>query len=162
MLAAGVARGESALRFLGNDRGRANRRPGYRSGSDGAALADSEPAARTTVRTQLSITVPLQPPPLPALRLRLYRSLDSIHARAAALQFQLLAIFLVTSRSPPVSPLFSCIHSHAKPPVCAPTPNACWIHRFPSNSCPPATMTWERWPNPSAAPSPASAGCSKV
>ena len=61
---------------------------------DGAVLADSEPNAETA--PLLSVTLPLENGASPAVTLRLYQSLDPIHARAAALQFQLLAASFVS------------------------------------------------------------------
>ena len=66
-------------------------------GSDGAALADSDPgSASTDGEDALSIAVPAPAAALPASELRLARPLDFVHARADALRFQLLSISLLT------------------------------------------------------------------
>jgi two-component system, OmpR family, phosphate regulon sensor histidine kinase PhoR len=65
-------------------------------GPDGATLADSDPSGTTTGDDALSVAVPAPGAALPASQLRLARSLESVRARAGALQFQLLAISLLS------------------------------------------------------------------
>jgi two-component system, OmpR family, phosphate regulon sensor histidine kinase PhoR len=58
---------------------------------DGAVLADSEPSSLSPSDDVLSVTVPIE-----TGTLQLSRSLESIHARAGALQFRLLAVSFVS------------------------------------------------------------------
>jgi two-component system phosphate regulon sensor histidine kinase PhoR len=63
---------------------------------NGATLADSDPSGQTTGDDAVSIAVSAPGAALPASQLRLARSLDSIRARAGALQFRLFAISLLS------------------------------------------------------------------
>jgi two-component system, OmpR family, phosphate regulon sensor histidine kinase PhoR len=63
---------------------------------NGATLADSDPSGASPGDDAVSVAVPAPGAALPASQLRLARSLDSIRARAGALQFQLLALSVLS------------------------------------------------------------------